>query len=159
MSQEKGFEEQLVELGYDDLVPVFRAAVQQGAQATIAAQRQQASRDGWFQSLYKAHPSLKDHPDTVQFVMQRDMADLADLPASQAIDEVASRVNRRLEAQKNHDRYMAERRAYSGGPDGELQHVSVDEFEASGMTAPGSLGDTIRKRREKLFGSRRARTA
>lgn len=147
MSQEKSFEEQLTELGYDDLVPVFRAAVRQGAQAMLGAQRQQASKDGWYSDFYNANPNLVGHEDTVNFVMQRDMADFADLPASEAINAVAERVQGRLDAQRHHEKYIAPHRAFSGGPDGALHHLSVDDFEKHGMTRPGSLGDTIRKRR------------
>lgn len=157
MPQEKGFEEQLAELGYDDLVPVFRSAVRQGAQAMLGAQRQQQSRDGWFSDFYKANPSLVGHEDTVNFVMGRDMAELQDLPASQAIDVIAGKAKQRIEAQHHHEEYMKPHRAFSGGPGGELKHPSVDDFERSGMTRPGSLGDTIRQRRAKLYN--KARTA
>lgn len=146
--EQNSFEEELTELGYDDLIPAFQAAVRQGAQAMLGAQRQQASRDGWFSDFYKANPSLVGHEDTVNFVMGRDMAELQDLPASQAIDVIAGKARKRLEAQHHHEEYMKPHRAFSGGPDGSLQTLSVDDFERKGITRPGSLSDTIRQRRQ-----------
>lgn len=145
---QKSFEDELTELGYDDLIPAFQAAVRQGAQAMLGAQRQQQSRDGWFSDFYKSNPSLVGHEDTVNFVMGRDMAELQDLPASQAINVIAGKARQRIEAQHNHEEYMKPHRAFSGGPGGELKHPSVDDFERTGMTRPGSLGDTIRQRRQ-----------
>lgn len=146
-NNQKSFEDELTELGYDDLIPAFRAAVQQGAQAMLGAQQQHKTREDWFAELYRQNPDLKGHEETVHFIIGRD-TDLHDMPVSKSYEAVAERARKRLEAQHNHEEYMKPHKAFSGGPDGPLQTISVDEFEKTGMTRPGSLGDTIRKRRE-----------
>lgn len=87
----KSFEDELTELGYDDLIPAFRAAVQQGARAMLGAQQQTRSREDWFGTLYSQNPDLVGHEETVNLVLSRDMAELQDLPAKDCYDKVAER--------------------------------------------------------------------
>lgn len=141
---QKSFEDELTELGYDDLIPAFRAAVQQGAQAMLGAQQQHKSKEDWFAELFRQNPDLKGHEETVHFIIGRD-TDLHDMPVSKSYEAVAERARKRLEAQRSHEEYMKPYRAYSDGgvaePAHGQKHLSVDDFEREGITRPGSLGD------------------
>lgn len=133
----------------------FKKSIIEEVRAEVVSEysTDQNQREFWNQ-FYHDNPDLKEDRDLVEMTMQSNLADLAEMPASEAAVKIAELTRERI-LRYSSKKPKGQSRTFAEGGGGQKAPTEPKEEENNVTT----LSDVIKQRRQKRFGAGKSSAA